>query len=129
MLFRLFRRQAKEAPTPITTPIRGAQLLFATPYAGSCSYPRLVPRNTQGLGTIACLRRDCKRVIKTLVEKYILPDDLVLDELDMVACHTGIYVGLTGAVNAPHTWEAYSTVNFWSHIMSKWGSDQDQKAS
>ena len=41
----------------------------------------------------------------------------------MVACHTGIYVGLTGAVNAPHTWEAYSTVNFWSHIMSKWESD------
>lgn len=91
--------------------------LFATSYVDSNSYPRLVPRNINGSGTIACLRRDCKRVIKTLVEEYLLPEDLVPEELDMVACHTGIYVGLTGAVNAPHTWEAYGTGNFWHHIM------------
>lgn len=50
-----------------------------------------------------------------------------MDELDMVACHTGIYAGLTGRLLAPNTWEAYNTAHFWPHIMQKWGDDIPKK--
>ena len=109
MLFRLFRRQGSTYYNR-SCPVRR---LFASSYLGHRSYPRLVPRTEEGSGTIACLRRDCKRVIKGLIGKFLLPKSIVLDELDMVACHTGIYVGLTGSIDAPHTQEAYGSGKFW----------------
>ena len=87
----------------------------------------MVPYTTEGSGTIACLRRDCKRVIKELASKRLLPKAIALDEVDMVACHTGIYVGLTGSVAAPQTWEAYQTGAFWPHILARWKEDIPKK--
>ena len=123
MLFRLFRRQGSTYYNR-SCPVKR---LFATSYTTSNSYPRLVPRNESGSGTVACLRRDCKGVIKRLVGKYTLPAGFIMDELDMVACHTGIYAGLTGRLLAPNTWEAYNTAHFWPHIMQKWGDDIPKK--
>ena len=123
MLFRLFRRQGSTYYNR-NCPVKK---LFASSYLGQRSYPRIVPYTTEGSGTIACLRRDCKRVIKGLASKHLLPDSVVLDEIDMVACHTGIYVGLTGSVAAPHTWEAYQTGEFWPHILTRWGEDVPKK--
>lgn len=123
MLFRLFRRQGSTYYNR-SCPVKR---LFASSYLGQRSYPRIVPYTTEGSGTIACLRRDCKRVIKDLAGKHLLPDSVVMDEIDMVACHTGIYVGLTGCVAAPHTWEAYQTGKFWPHILNRWGEDIPKK--
>ena len=119
MLFRLFRGQGSTYYNR-NCPVKR---LFALSYLGQSSYPRIIPHTPEGSGTIACLRRDCKRVIKALTGKRLLPESIVLDEIDMVACHTGIYVGLTGSVAAPHTWEAYKTGGFWPYILTRWGED------
>lgn len=60
-----------------------------------------------------------------VTDQLILPKGLVLEELDMVACHTGIYAGLMGAAKAPHTWEAYGSGSFWAFIYKKWGDTFD----
>lgn len=51
--------------------------------------------------------------------KRLLPESIVLDEIDMVACHTGIYAGQT---KAPNTWKAYQSGSFWAFIMERWGN-------
>ena len=98
------------------------QHTFATSYGDLPSYPRLVPKSGHGSATLANLRRDLKRVICQVLNRLILPDELVLEEIDMVACHTGIYAGLMGPTKAPNTWEAYQSGSFWAFIMERWGN-------
>lgn len=119
MLFRLFRKGLStyyHRKSPV-------QHLFATSYQDSAGYPRLIPRSEKGSATIANSKRECKRVIKEVFNTVLLPQGLVLEEMDMVACHTGIYAGLMGEAKAPYTWEAYRSGSFWSHILSRWGED------
>ena len=97
------------------------QDLFATSYTETAGYPRLTPRNAQGSATLANLRRDLKRVIRQVIDLLILPEGLVLEEVDMVACHTGIYAGLMGPARAPNTRQAYGSGAFWTFIFDKWG--------
>lgn len=120
MLFRLFRR-GDSTYYLRRMPIRQ---LFATSYKEEAGYPRLIPRDeVSGTNaTIANLKRECKRAIKMVFEAVLAPGGLVLEELDMVACHTGIYVGLMGRKRAPNTWDAYHSVSFWDFLLSKWGS-------
>lgn len=94
---------------------------FATSYGDLPSYPRLVPKSGHGSATLANLRRDLKGVIHQVINRLVLPDELILEEIDMVACHTGIYAGLMGCTKAPNTWEAYQSGSFWAFVMDKWG--------
>lgn len=97
--------------------------LFATLYKEEADYPRIIPQDevSDTNATIANLKRECKGAIKKVFDRILAPAVLVLEELDMVACHTGLYVGLMGSKKAPNTWYAYHSRNFWDFIFSKRG--------
>lgn len=72
---------------------------------------------------MASILRDLKRVIKRVLRRVLLPEELIIEEVDMVACHTGIYAGLMGKTHAPCTWDAYHSESFWDQILSSFGPD------
>ena len=119
MLFRLFRR-GDSAYYLRRMPVRQ---LFATSYKEEAGYPRIIPQGEafDTNSTIANLKRECKGAIKKVFDSILAPGGLVLEELDMVACHTGIYAGLMGRKRAPNTWDAYHSGSFWDFLLSKWG--------
>lgn len=112
LLFRVFR----PGSSPYFLRPRAAQHLFATSYAEPPGYSRLIPKNSHGAATLANLRRDLKRVIRQVIDWLVLPDELAMEEVDMVACHTGIYAGLMGRTKAPNTWEAYQSLSGLSSL-------------
>lgn len=122
MLFRLFRRKDHayyQRRCPVSQ-------LFAVSYENSARYPRLVPNNGESSATIANLRVDCKRAVKRVINRTLLLQGkgralIGMEELDMVACHTGIYAGLMGEKGAPTWGDAYHSGSSWSHVLSRGG--------
>ncbi|KAI5078496.1 hypothetical protein GOP47_0006167 [Adiantum capillus-veneris] len=73
--------------------------------------------------TLANLRHDIKMVIWRIINQLVLPNELTLEEIDMMSCHIRIYAGLKGQTKARNTWEAYQSGSFWSFFMEKGGDE------
>nr|YP_005352949.1 hypothetical protein MACHC_p030 [Mankyua chejuensis]ADZ47981.1 hypothetical protein [Mankyua chejuensis]AJJ48611.1 ORF295 [Mankyua chejuensis] len=119
MLFHLFHRRDSSYYLN-KFPIKQ---LFATSCETSEGYPRVKPKVDNSLGTISNIKRECKRVIKETYQRVVLPRDLCIEEIDMVACYTGIFAGLMGEKRVPNTWQAYHSGSFWDFIMEKRGRE------
>jgi hypothetical protein len=81
---------------------------------------RLYPMNDLGKKSgIVGLKGSYKYRILSKLNNDWLPEGYRLVNVDLTACHTGIFVGLAGARMAPFTTEAYISQRFWERILDE----------